>query len=489
LNYANDYFCTKTGYSREELLSKHFIELIHPDHKQLVMERAISRLSGDDVIDNYEIKVIFKDGSTHWIALSANKVNVQDKLLGLGGIFDITRRKELEQQILEEKEQLEKAKKLESLGILAGGIAHDFNNLLTGILGNISLIDHYLEENNTTEIKASLRDVQQVVKRASNLTNQLLTFSKGGSPILKVVSLENIIRENTSFVLSGSNVNFNILTDTNLWYVNIDAGQISQAIQNLVINADQAMPNGGRIDIKLENIPLKHKKKVNGAEIPIGDYVLIEIKDSGQGISKEIINKIFDPYFTTKQKGNGLGLATVYSIIEQHGGYIYVESEQTQGTIFSLYLPKASKQNIEIKSEHSVPIMKTDNYSENQKKILIMDDEKSVQIVVEKMFMKLNFKVDLTNDGSIALERFKESLSSGEKYDIVLLDLTVPGGMGGKETISHIIKLDPTVFAIATSGYSNDPVLADYELHGFKEILKKPFTFTEIKKIVQKLIS
>jgi PAS domain S-box-containing protein len=484
--YVNDYFCSHMGYPRDELLSKPFIELVHPDHKELVLKRAKDRLNGIEVIDNYEIKVIYKDGSTHWIALSASKVNVQNKILGLGGVFDITRRKDLEQQIIEEKEQLEKAKKLESLGILAGGIAHDFNNLLTGILGNISLIDHFLEDNNTAEIKESLSDVQKVVKRASSLTNQLLTFSKGGSPILKVVSLENIIRENTSFVLSGSNVDYKIHTEPNLWYVNIDIGQISQAIQNLIINANQAMPDGGRIHIKLENIPLIQKKKIHGVEIPIDDYVLIEIKDSGQGIAKKIIHKIFDPYFTTKQKGNGLGLATVYSIIEQHNAYIYVESVKNHGTTFSLYFPKAPKQHIEIKSDISNLVLKTENYSDNPKKILIMDDEKSVQKVAEKMFKRLNFKVDLTNEGDGAIEKFKENLSSGENYDIVLLDLTVPGGMGGKETISHIIKLDPTVFAIATSGYSSDPVLANFELYGFKDIIKKPFSFDEINKIVQR---
>ncbi len=340
LNYANDYLCRKIGYSREELLTKNFIDLIHPDHKELVLKRAKGRLEGKDIIDNYEIKVIFKDGSTHWIALSASKVNVQNTLLGLGGIIDVTRRKELEQQVLKEKEQVGKVKKLESLGVLAGGIAHDFNNLLTGILGNISLIEYYLNENDSIKITKSLKNMQQVIKRASGLTHQLLTFSKGGAPVLKVASLENIIKDTTRFVLSGSNVEYNIKIEDNLWKVNIDTGQISQVIQNLVINANQAMKEEGRIDIKLENKSIDKNIIISGTEIPYGNYVQIEIKDIGSGIPKDILNKIFDPYFSTKETGNGLGLSTVYSIIEQHNGFITVNSIQGKGTEINLYFPR-----------------------------------------------------------------------------------------------------------------------------------------------------
>ncbi|MCK5153089.1 MAG: PAS domain S-box protein [Spirochaetales bacterium] len=349
INYANDYFCKTIGYSREELLSIPFTKIIHPDHKQLVMERAERRLNSEDVIDSYEIKVVYKDGSDHWIYLSASKVDVQEQTLGLGGIYDITRKKEIEQQLLEERMQLEKAQKLESLGVLAGGIAHDFNNLLTGILGNISLIKLYIEEKDDIKIENSLKDIQQVVKRASNLTNQLLTFSKGGSPILQVASLENIIRENTSFVLSGSNVDYNFQIDKDIWNVNIDTGQISQVIQNLIINADQAMPNGGNIEIDIKNTHLEDIPNLPGKEVTPGDYVYIKIKDNGSGIPKEILDKIFDPYFTTKEEGNGLGLATVYSIIEKHNGYLDVESVQNKGTVFTIYLPKPIEQNLEKK--------------------------------------------------------------------------------------------------------------------------------------------
>ncbi|RKX84646.1 MAG: hypothetical protein DRP58_06940, partial [Spirochaetes bacterium] len=467
LNYANDYLCEKLGYSREEILTKNFIEFIHPDHRQMIIERAKARLGGKEVVENYEIKSIFKDGSIHWLDLSASMVSVDDKVLVLGGIFDITNKKELEKQVFEEKEQLEKAQKLESLGVLAGGIAHDFNNLLTGIMGNISLINLYMEKKDDAKIEKSLKNIQQVVKRASDLTNQLLTFSKGGSPILKVASLENIIRENTSFVLSGSNVDYNIEIANNLWDVNIDTGQISQVVQNLIINSDQAMQEGGNIEIRLENTNGKDIPNIPGTEIPPGEYVQIEIKDTGKGIPKEIINKIFDPYFTTKQTGNGLGLATVYSIIDKHNGYIDLKSTENEGTVFTLYLPKAIIKNRGKKSTSQELVIETNSNFSKSKRILIMDDELLVQKVAEEIFKGLNFKVDLTKNGEEALEKFKESIINGKQYDIVLLDLTIPGGMGGEKTISKILELDPEVYAIATSGYSSDPVMANYKQYGF----------------------
>ncbi len=484
LNYANDYLCEKLGYSREEILTKNFIEFIHPDHRQMIIERAKARLGGKEVVENYEIKSIFKDGSIHWLDLSASMVSVDDKVLVLGGIFDITNKKELEKQVFEEKEQLEKAQKLESLGVLAGGIAHDFNNLLTGIMGNISLINLYMEKKDDAKIEKSLKNIQQVVKRASDLTNQLLTFSKGGSPILKVASLENIIRENTSFVLSGSNVDYNIEIANNLWDVNIDTGQISQVVQNLIINSDQAMQEGGNIEIRLENTNGKDIPNIPGTEIPPGEYVQIEIKDTGKGIPKEIINKIFDPYFTTKQTGNGLGLATVYSIIDKHNGYIDLKSTENEGTVFTLYLPKAIIKNPKKESTSQELVIETNSNFSKSKRILIMDDELLVQKVAEEMFKGLNFKVDLTKNGEEALEKFKESIINGKQYDIVLLDLTIPGGMGGEKTISKILELDPEVYAIATSGYSSDPVMANYKQYGFKEILKKPYSIEEVKKLV-----
>ena len=489
LNYANDYLCEKLGYSREEILTKNFIEFIHPDHRQMIIERAKARLGGKEVVENYEIKSIFKDGSIHWLDLSASMVSVDDKVLVLGGIFDITNKKELEKQVFEEKEQLEKAQKLESLGVLAGGIAHDFNNLLTGIMGNISLINLYMEKKDDAKIEKSLKNIQQVVKRASDLTNQLLTFSKGGSPILKVASLENIIRENTSFVLSGSNVDYNIEIANNLWDVNIDTGQISQVVQNLIINSDQAMQEGGNIEIRLENTNGKDIPNIPGTEIPPGEYVQIEIKDTGKGIPKEIINKIFDPYFTTKQTGNGLGLATVYSIIDKHNGYIDLKSTENEGTVFTLYLPKAIIKNRGKKSTSQELVIETNSNFSKSKRILIMDDELLVQKVAEEIFKGLNFKVDLTKNGEEALEKFKESIINGKQYDIVLLDLTIPGGMGGEKTISKILELDPEVYAIATSGYSSDPVMANYKQYGFKEILKKPYSIEEVKKLVDNFLT
>ena len=611
-NYANDYASKMMGYSREELTRKKYIEFIHPDYRKLVEERAKARLSGENAIDNYELKVIFKDGSVHWVTLSANRINIQGKPLGLAGVFEITRRKELEQQLMEEKEQLlvtlrsigdgvivtdvngsivllnrvaekltgwkteaasgkalkdifkvynkltgeelqnpvnrvkvsesvfnltdnsvlisrdeseiliadscapirdresriigtvivfrditekkkieeqlEKARKLESLGILAGGIAHDFNNLLTGILGNISLMQMYLEGNSDSRLLESIKEAKKAAKRAGNLTQQLLTFSKGGSPILEVASLDSIIRENASFILSGSNVGYTINSEDNLWKVNIDTGQISQVIQNLVLNADQAMPHGGRIEINTRNISLGETQIIYGVNIPKGDYVSVEITDQGAGIPEEIQDKIYDPYFTTKETGNGLGLSTVYSIIKQHKCYIGFESYPGKGTTFYLYFPiadsgqiKRSRKEIKTAAAYNEPKALSGT-------VLIMDDEESVRKVAARMLKKLNFTADTAADGREALEKYRESMETGKKYNIVLLDLTVPGGMGGKETAAKILGIDHDACIIATSGYSNDPIMANYEDYGFKTVLKKPYDFEEIKSTIAGLL-
>jgi CheY-like chemotaxis protein len=309
------------------------------------------------------------------------------------------------------------------------------------------------------------------------LTQQLLTFSRGGEPIKKVTQINKLVKEAANFALRGSKEILKISSKKNLWPVEVDAAQMSQVIQNLIINADQAMPIGGVIRISCEN-----KLIVSGDSLPLENkkYVKITIKDSGSGIPKEHLSKIFDPYFTTKQKGSGLGLATVYSIINKHAGYITVDSELGKGTIFKIYLP-ASDKSVEKNNKTTVKNFKANG------KILVMDDEEVVRQIAAKMLKKIGFKVDFAYDGNETIKMFKNSKKLNQPYSLILMDLTIAGGMGGKETIKKLIKIDPEVKAIVSSGYSNDPIMSNYSRFGFKGVIAKPYKYDELSRILQEV--
>ena len=384
-------------------------------------------------------------------------------------IFDITDRKKMEQDLI-------RMQKIESLGILSGGIAHDFNNVMTGVLGNISLAKIWAESDE--KVKEILIDAENACFRAKELTQQLITFAKGGSPIKETIPIKGLIKDLTIFTLSGSNVKAKFDIPYDIWPVEVDGGQISQVINNLVLNADQAMPEGGIIEVKCENVEIN---KEDILPLKTGRYIRITIKDQGCGIAREHIDKIFDPYFTTKQKGSGLGLSTVYSIIKRHDGYISVESEIGLGSTFYVYLPASEKETCEKREEEKDPIY-------GKGRILLMDDEEIVRNAANKMLTKLGYEVELIEDGVKVVELYKAAKDSGRPFDIVIMDLTIPGGMGGKEVIIKLLEIDPYVKAIVSSGYSIDPVVSEYEKFGFKGFLTKPFNIVEIGKVVNKVL-
>ncbi|MEJ2568724.1 MAG: ATP-binding protein, partial [candidate division WOR-3 bacterium] len=359
---------------------------------------------------------------------------------------DITEEKEIEKE-------RQKIQKLESIGILAGGIAHDFNNFLSGIIGNISLA--ILEAKDNNELVKILNDAKEATDMAKNLTRQLLTFSSGGAPIKETTSIANIIKETAEFNLRGSNVRSFYDIPEDIWKVDVDKNQISQVISNLIINADQAMPEGGAIKIKLENTLIEED-----TVLPLnkGNYIKITVEDKGLGIAEKHLPRIFDPYFTTKQKGSGLGLATTYSIIEKHNGYITVDSKLGMGTTFYIYLPAATgKENkIEEKPDGEKAEMA-------QGRILLMDDEKIVRSALKRMLERIGYNVEFATNGEEAFEKYKKEMDLGKPFDAVILDLTIPGGMGGKETIKKLIQLDPNIKALVSSGYSNDQVMANHK--------------------------
>lgn len=383
---------------------------------------------------------------------------------------DITEKRKMEEELL-------KAQKLESVGTLAGGIAHDFNNMLTAILGNISLARIWA--NPDDKIFQPLTEAEKATGQAKKLTQQLLTFAKGGAPIKQTASILEVIKESVGFALRGSNVKCNYNLTEGLRLVEIDTGQIGQVIHNLIINADQAMPEGGIIEVSAENIIIR---ETGSLPLPEGKYVKIIIKDKGCGIAEEYLSKVFDPYFTTKEQGNGLGLAIVYSVITKHGGYITVESELEVGTTFSLYLPVSKEGVLKEKKFQEQKIIP------GRGRILVMDDEKMVRDVADALLKEVGYEVVLAKDGEEAIKLYQQAKESQSPFVAVIMDLTIPGAVGGKKAVKALLKIDPGVKAIVSSGYSNDPVLANFREYGFSGVISKPYTIKKLSEIVNKVV-
>jgi PAS domain S-box-containing protein len=367
--------------------------------------------------------------------------------------------------------------KLESVATLAGGIAHDFNNILTAIMGNISLA--MLDQPETGPGRERLTAAERACSQAQSLARQLLTFATGGVPIKELLSLEKFIRETVSFAASGSPVRCEFRFPDNLWAAEADPNQISQVFQNLVINAIQAMSAGGIITMRGENLEVGE-----GSDLPLeaGRYVQITIQDQGIGIPADFLPKIFDPYFTTKQAGSGLGLATVYSIMNRHRGHIAVESKLGEGTTFKIYLPA--------REGETIPRTEVDpQVLSGRGKILVMDDEELVRDLLKVMLGRLGYQVILAKNGEAAIDLFAGARDAGENFAAVILDLTVSGGMGGKAAIQQLLKLDPGVKAIVSSGYSDDPVMADFEKYGFSDVITKPYRIAELSRVLNRVLN
>jgi PAS domain S-box-containing protein len=422
-------------------------------------------LSGEAFTEVVEVGKRFFE--THYTPLR----DQNNQFVGVIGVAtDITEKKKMEEEML-------RASKLESVGLLAGGIAHDFNNILTAIIGNLSLAKTQVKPQD--ELFQRLNDIEKASLMAKNLTQQLLTFSQGGAPIVETTSIGELLKEYVLFALRGSNVNCIFSIPSDLWQVDIDEGQMNQVINNLIINAVQAMPQGGLIKVKAENIMAG---VVEGLPIQSIKYVRISIQDQGIGIPKEDLQKIFDPYFTTKQGGSGLGLATSYSIIKKHDGYITVESEENIGTTFFIYLPTSQR---EVKKKRR----DSDAIPVSQGRVLIMDDKAIIRELVSEMLSRLGFTVDCAEDGAEAIDLYKKAKVSGNPYDAIILDLTIPGGMGGKETIERLREIDPGVKGIVSSGYSNDPIMSNFQQYGFRGVVAKPYRIEELKKVLNKVIA
>jgi PAS domain S-box-containing protein len=448
--------------------------------------------------------LVSSEGKNKIVSISVSPLHDRNRIIS-GVVLvlrDITEKKALQNELF-------KVQKLESLGLLAGGIAHDFNNILTAILANISLAKCLIPNANAAHIRLDL--AEKASGRAADLARQLLTFAKGGKPIKKTLSPDKLLFEAANFALHGANVSCEFSIPDDLWTIEADPGQINQVVNNLVVNAIQAMPCGGHIHISSQNIHYTNdesyqfqiKDDLKAARIeaarrteeyveqsktsqrregldmeleslPLGSgrYVRISIADTGIGIHEEIRQKIFDPYFTTKPYGNGLGLATTYSIVRNHGGHITVTSTAGKGTTFFIYLPALDACLAEALVEEVA-------LTGNSGKILVMDDEEMVRNVAVDMARHMGYQPVSCDSGDKAVSLYRDALKSGASFRAVLMDLTIPGGMGGEEALRHIIALDPKVRAIASSGYSDCQAIGDFRKHGFQGVLPKPYTIRE----------
>ena len=412
--------------------------------------------------------LIARDGTRRIIADSGAPIKDHTgRIVGVVLVFrDITEKQHMEEEMV-------KMEKLRSVGVLAGGIAHDFNNILAAILGNINLATFSTELDERT--RRLLGQAEKACIRARDLTYQLLTFSKGGDPVKRTVDMGEIVRESSEFVLRGSGISLSFDFDEALWQVDADPGQLSQVIQNLVINARHAMKDRGTMDIAIKNTRLNAPKGI----VSPGDWLKITIKDTGPGIPEDIQDRIFEPYFTTKEQGSGLGLAISYSIIKKHDGVIELESKKGQGTVFTIYLPRSKET-----GQEDVPESSSHETLKRQARILVIDDEEMVRNVAGEMLKHIGHKPCTASSGEEGLALYKEAMETGEPFDLVITDLTLPGGMDGVEIKDRIIEMNPQARVICASGYANAPVMAQYKEKGFFAAVEKPFRLVKLDAVI-----
>ncbi len=468
-----------TGWPQHHAVGRplHTIFRLQDDEKRTARTTAVQEaLQGNKVVNRSRLAVLMSQNETEYlIAETGAPMRAQDGAV-IGGVLvfrDMTERQRIE-------EELVKADRLESIGVLAVGIAHDFNNILTAIIGNISLAGIYAKEDE--RLSKRLQNAEKASLRAQDLTRQLLTFSKGGAPMKRLASIKELIQESIDFSLRGSNVRCELALDPELWPADVDSGQISQVIHNLIINANQAMPNGGVLSVRAHNTIVDDTCSETIVALKPGPYVKMIIEDEGCGIAEDRRQKIFDPYYTTKDEGNGLGLFTVYNIIKQHDGHIDVCSVVDQGTTFSIHLPASDQ--IQLDASTSAAPREVSGSGN----VLVMENEEELCDVIEGILLHFGYDVVFAKDGTEAIAAYQHAKEIGAPFDAIVMDLTIPGGMGGKEAIDRLLELDPQVKAIVASGYANDPIMANYRAHGFIGRIAKPYRTDTLNKTLRDVI-
>ena len=454
-------------YTPEEVMDKSITTIIAPPKHQSTLTKISKRFKipdqGSTGSKTIELFGYRKDGTEFPVEVSFSAFKSRDQWHTVGIIRDISARKKMEKEVL-------RAQKFESLGVLASGIAHDFGNLLTAIIGNINLVRELTDP--ADEKYELLKSADKAALRAKALSQQLLIFSKGGNPVRKTTSIAPLIKDSADFALHGSTISCSIHAPENLWLVDIDAGQIGQVLQDIIINSKEAISGSGAIDIDCRN--------VTGSDIPgfpapgNRNFIKLQIRDTGCGINKRDIAKIFDPYFTTKDNGSGLGLAIAYSILQKHDGHITVQSEPDQGTTFTVFLPASLDQ-------HQKTEEKGERPPGRQYRIMVVDGEEMLLNIAKRILVRLGHECICVKNSIEAIEIYKHLWKTGTPVDGVIVDLTIPGGMGGKETAGAIYDINPEARIIVSSGYSHDPVMVDYDEYGFCAAIAKPFDMAELR--------
>jgi PAS domain S-box-containing protein len=474
--YVNPIFSKILGYSLKEIPDTiTWFNTIYPDesYRNEVIQRW--KYHTGQKIDVNDQPQIYRVSTR-----KGQELDMAFRLLNIEGgrvivlIEDITLQQKIENQRLRQQQ-------IESISLLAGGIAHDFNNILMTLLGYVNLMQ--MDSVDGSDQKEMLDKMEKSIQRATGITNQLLTFSKGGAPLKKTQSIEPIIRESTDFALHGSKCIAEIKITPYLPPIEIDAGQIHQSINNLLINASQAMPNGGKIKIEVDRLEIADTPTLDlSAGLLPGEYLRISISDSGPGIPYKDQSKIFTPYFTTKQTGSGLGLTTVYSIVKKHGGHIEFVSINGKGTTFTIYLPYSASM---LENDEVSLILPLKSYFKN---VIVMDDEPTNLEILQKMLGKLGFSVNTVSNGEDLIKEYNKGLEINKKFDLVITDLTIPGGLGGKDAVAQLKALDPDCSVIVISGFADDPVISNYLEYGFQGVLKKPFTFSDLQRLLVSIL-
>lgn len=475
---VNESACLQLGYTCQEILELPFFDLFPAkDHRRL--EAFLSTLEQSEHGRSIITEFIRSSGECFPVEVSLRLVQFDLEPYAVVVARDITERLRMEKE-------LQRAENLEALGVLAGGIAHDFNNFLTAIMNQISLAKLHLDQ--ADHILEKLTYAENACLQAKGLTQQLLTFAKGGEPVRRVTSMAALVGDALRLVLAGTNVKPMLTMPDDLWMVDIDPGQISQVLNNLLINAVQAMPEGGMLRVTARNVTMQAEdvqEPTFGEHLPPGDHLCVTIQDSGPGIPEEMLVKIFDPYFTTKAQGSGLGLATSYSIIRKHGGTLTVRSRQGKGATFTFCLPATR---FETDAVHRRPSV-LPHAAEVAHHILFMDDDDMIRESMGEILEDIGYTVTLVRDGREALEAVHRARNTNQAFDVAIMDLTIPGGMGGVEAVGRLKAVDPLLKAVVSSGYSTAPAMARYREYGFDAVVAKPYTVSELRHVLDRLMS
>ena len=458
--YANETACKEHGYTRDEMLKLSVYQLVAPEVQERISERIKNVLTkGMVTFDSMHIR---KDGTRFPVEVHLSTLKQGDERLILSIIHDASRRKIMEEELMH-------ALKMESVVMMANGIASEFNTLITRIISNLSVL--MTETQDRTRQYKLLQETDKIADNARNLVRRLVSFSISGAPVKKTSAVATLLKDTANFMLSGSNIWCNFFISDDLYPVELDQAQFVQALSNVVLNASQSMPKGGIINITARNIHLEENEISNLAD---GNYVRISIEDKGHGISPENLQRIFDPYFTTRQDRIGLGLSIAYSILRNHGGTITVHSELGKGSSFDMYLPVSPQKST------AEPLASKPPYS--GARILVVDDEEVVRNAGKRLLGRLGYdNVDFASEGNETLNKYRESMEAGKPYDIVIIDLTIPGEPGGKQVVQKLIEMDPLANIIVSSGYFNDPIVTDFHRYGIKGVLAKPYRLEELE--------